>query len=197
MTCSQCGARCWFQHMINYIEPQFQIPHRKTWIACCPVCTWRWRISRALHCCCGVVRHYYRLLDTLCEWSLHWCHLPCCYKWMRASALCSRESVASSTAPRCKHCRSHEECYCSMGTWFIQAVWCLWWQCCQYPKGHVDFLFWKCLGCFGHTVNLCVKAGLKQHQVETAVSHCSRLTAFFRKSSQVARVHNTKQEALD
>ena len=61
----------------------------------------------------------------------------------------------------------------------------------------VDILSSKCLGWFGHTVNLCVKAGLKQCQVERVVAHCSRLVTLFHKSSRAAYVLHTKQEALD
>ena len=63
-------------------------------------------------------------------------------------------------------------------------------------KAVADILCWKCLGCFGHTINLCVKAGLKQHQVHTAVARCSRLVTFFRKSSRAAHVLTEKQQAL-
>lgn len=64
-------------------------------------------------------------------------------------------------------------------------------------KAIVDVLQWNCVGCFGHTVNLCVKAGLKQQQVHTAVARCSRLVTFFRKSTRAAQVLTKKQEALE
>ena len=63
-------------------------------------------------------------------------------------------------------------------------------------KAVADILSWKCLGCFGHTINLCVKAGLNQSQVHTAVARCSRLVTFFRKSSRAAHVLSSKQDAL-
>ena len=50
------------------------------------------------------------------------------------------------------------------------------------------------IGCFGHTINLCVKAGLNQPQVHTAIAHCSRLVTFFRDSSRAA--HINKQDTL-
>ena len=63
-------------------------------------------------------------------------------------------------------------------------------------KAVADILSWKCLGCFGHTINLCVKAGLNQSQVHTAIARCSRLVTFFRKSSRAAHVLTSKQDAL-
>ena len=59
-----------------------------------------------------------------------------------------------------------------------------------------DVLLWECLGCFGHTINLCVKAGLKVSQIATAIARCSRLVKFFRKSSRAAHILSEKQEAL-
>ena len=59
-----------------------------------------------------------------------------------------------------------------------------------------EVLGWYCLGCFGHTINLCVKVGLKQHDVHTAVSRCSRLVTYFRKSTQASTLLANKQEAL-
>ena len=59
-----------------------------------------------------------------------------------------------------------------------------------------DVQGWKCLGCFGHTINLCVKVGLKQHKIQTTVSRCSRLVTYFRKSTQAATLLASKQEAL-
>ena len=63
-------------------------------------------------------------------------------------------------------------------------------------KAVTEVLQWKCLGCFGHTVNLCVKAGLKQAEVHTAVSRCGRLVTYFRKSTRAAHILEEKQEAL-
>ena len=57
-------------------------------------------------------------------------------------------------------------------------------------------LFWNCLGCFGHTINLCVKAGLKVPQISAAISRCSRLVTYFRKSSRAAHILTEKQDAL-
>ena len=62
-------------------------------------------------------------------------------------------------------------------------------------KARIDILHWKCLGCFGHT-NLCIKEGLKQPQVHTAVAQCSRLVTYFRKSSRATHILGVKQEAL-
>ena len=57
-------------------------------------------------------------------------------------------------------------------------------------------LSWQSMGCFGHTINLCVKAGLKQPQVSTAVARCSRIIAFFHRSPRASHVLSEKQEAL-
>ncbi len=56
-------------------------------------------------------------------------------------------------------------------------------------KAMTSVLFWECLGCFGHTINLCVKAGLKVPQISAAISRCSRLVTFFRKSSRAAHLY--------
>ena len=63
-------------------------------------------------------------------------------------------------------------------------------------KAVVDLLKWNGLGCFGHTINLCVKAGLKQCEVQTAISRCSRLVTYFRKSPHATSILTKKQEAL-
>ncbi|XP_062505685.1 E3 SUMO-protein ligase ZBED1-like [Corticium candelabrum] len=64
-------------------------------------------------------------------------------------------------------------------------------------KAVADILKWKCLGCFGHTINLCVKAGLKQQQIQVALARCSRLVKFFRKSTVAANLLTKKQAALE
>ena len=46
-------------------------------------------------------------------------------------------------------------------------------------KAIIDSLHWKCLGCVGHAINLCVRAGLNKPQVHTAIGRCSRLVTFF------------------
>ena len=63
-------------------------------------------------------------------------------------------------------------------------------------KAVSDVLHWNCLGCFGHTINLCVKAGLKVPQITTAVARCSRLVTFFRKSSKASHILAEKQTVL-
>ena len=52
------------------------------------------------------------------------------------------------------------------------------------------------IGCLGHTINLCVKAGLNQPQVHTAIAHCSHLVTFFCNSSRAAHILTNKQDAL-
>ena len=56
-----------------------------------------------------------------------------------------------------------------------------------------DVLVWPHLGCFGHTLNLAVKAGLKIGQVKDALARCSRL---FHKSTRASYVLSEKQQAL-
>ena len=63
-------------------------------------------------------------------------------------------------------------------------------------KAVTGILFWNCLGCFGHTINLCVKAGLRVPQISAAISRCSRLVTYFRKSSRAAHILTEKQDAL-
>ena len=45
-----------------------------------------------------------------------------------------------------------------------------------------DVLVWPHLGCFGHTLNLAVKAGLKFGQVKDAIARCSCLVSQIYKS---------------
>ena len=59
-----------------------------------------------------------------------------------------------------------------------------------------DVLSWPHLGCFGHTLNLAVKAGLKIGQVKDAVARCSRLVTYFLKSSRATYLLEVKQQAL-
>lgn len=62
-------------------------------------------------------------------------------------------------------------------------------------KAMMDILSWKCLSCFGYTINLCVKAGLKQCQVEMAMICYPHLVTFFHKSSKATHTclqHQTR-----
>ena len=59
-----------------------------------------------------------------------------------------------------------------------------------------DVLVWPHLGCFGHTLNLAVKAGLKIGQVKDALARCSRLVSYFHKSTRASYVLGEKQQAL-
>ena len=47
-----------------------------------------------------------------------------------------------------------------------------------------DILVWPYLGCFGHTLNLAVKAGLKIGPVKDAIARCSRLVTYFHRSTR-------------
>ena len=59
-----------------------------------------------------------------------------------------------------------------------------------------DVLVWPHLGCFGHTLNLAVKAGLKIGQVKDALARCSRLVSYFHKSTTASYQLGEKQQAL-
>ena len=50
------------------------------------------------------------------------------------------------------------------------------------------------LGCFGHTINLAVKAGLKHNKAHVATAHCSRIVTQSPKSNYIVE---QKQEALE
>ena len=63
-------------------------------------------------------------------------------------------------------------------------------------KAVTGILFWNCLGCFGLTINFCVKAGLKVPQISAAINRCSCLVTYFRKSSRAAHILTEKQDAL-
>ena len=57
-------------------------------------------------------------------------------------------------------------------------------------------LAWPYLHCFAHTLNLAVKAGLCIERIHQVVSRCSRLVAFFRRSSNAAYKLLDKLKAL-
>ena len=57
-------------------------------------------------------------------------------------------------------------------------------------------LAWPYLHCFAHTLNLAVKAGLCIERIHRVVSRCSRLVAFFRRSSNAAYKLLHKQKTL-
>ena len=59
-----------------------------------------------------------------------------------------------------------------------------------------DILVWPHLGCFGHTLNLAVKAGLKIGQVKDAIARCSHLVTYFHKFTRASYVLGEKQPAL-
>ena len=52
------------------------------------------------------------------------------------------------------------------------------------------------MGCFGHSLNLAVKAGLKIGQVKDAVARCSRVVTYFHKCSRATYLLEVKQQAL-
>ena len=59
-----------------------------------------------------------------------------------------------------------------------------------------DVLVWPYLGCFGHTLNLAVKAGLKIGQVKDNLAPCSRLVSYFHKSTRASYQLGEKQQTL-
>ena len=59
-----------------------------------------------------------------------------------------------------------------------------------------QLLKWPHLPCFGHTLNLAVKAGLAIPRVHQAVSKCSHIVTYFRRSSKATYVLKDKQIAL-
>ena len=58
-----------------------------------------------------------------------------------------------------------------------------------------DVLVWLHLGCFGQTLNLAVKAGLKIGQVKDALARFSRLVSYFHKSIRASYQLGEKQQA--
>ena len=63
-------------------------------------------------------------------------------------------------------------------------------------KALKDVLGWSYLNCFGHTLNLAVSAGLTVHRIHQVVVRCSRIVSFFRKSSKAMYCLKEKQSAL-
>ena len=57
-------------------------------------------------------------------------------------------------------------------------------------------LEWPYLPCFGHTLNLAVKAGLVIPKVQKVVSECSNIVAHFRRSSTAMYIFKEKQIIL-
>ena len=188
-----------FQYMVRTLEPRFQIPHRKafmdrvlpslylkvkdTVMPCTAAAEWFaitadcWT-SRANEAYIGVTFH-----TITREWELQ--------HFVLENQELPEQHTAANIAEAMKNVLAQWGLDSSKlaGATVDNAA--------NIQKAMVDILSWKCLGCFGHTINLCVKAGLKQRQVETAVARCSRLVTFFRKSSRAAHILQTKQEALE
>ena len=59
-----------------------------------------------------------------------------------------------------------------------------------------QILQWPHLPCFGHTLNLAVRAGLAKPRVHQVVSKCSHIVTYFRRSSKATYVLKEKQIAL-
>ena len=188
-----------FQQMMNHLEPRFQIPHRKTFMdrvlpslylkvketvmpctaaADCFAITADCWTSRSNDSYIGVTFH-----TITKEWELQ--------HFILENQELPEQHTAANIAEAMKKVLVQWKLDSSKlcGATVDNAA--------NIQKAMMDILSWKCLGCFGHTVNLCVKAGLKQRQVETAVARCSRLVTNFRKSSRAAHVLTTKQEALE
>ena len=188
-----------FQYMVRTLEPRFQIPHRKTFMdrvlpslylkvkdtvmPCTAAAEWFaitadcWT-SRANEAYIGVTFH-----TITREWELQ--------HFVLENQELPEQHTAANIAEAMKNVLAQWGLDSSKlaGATVDNAA--------NIQKAMVDILSLKCLGCFGHTINLCVKAGLKQRQVETAVARCSRLVTFFRKSSRAAHILQTKQKALE
>ena len=63
-------------------------------------------------------------------------------------------------------------------------------------KSLADVLQWPYLHCFGHTLNLAVKAGLAVTRISHVQAKCARVVSFFRRSSKAKYVLTEKQKAL-
>ena len=63
-------------------------------------------------------------------------------------------------------------------------------------KSLADVLQWPYLHCFGHTLNLAVKAGLAVSRISHIQAKCSRIVSFFRRSSKAKYTLIEKQKAL-
>ena len=187
-----------FRQMIHCLEPRFQVPYRKTFMErvlpsmylkvkeavmpctaaaeCYAITTDCWT-SRAIEAYIGVTFH--TITD---EWQLQ--------HFVLENEELPEQHTAENIAKAVKSILERWEldpfklsCATVDNTANIQ-------------KAMTDILSWKCLGCFGHTINLCVKAGMKQQPVEVAVACCSRLVTYCRKSVRAAHILSTKQEAL-
>ena len=63
-------------------------------------------------------------------------------------------------------------------------------------KAFETLLQWPRLPCFGHNLNLCVRAGLKGNMINRLVAKCRTVVTFFHKSPLANAVLLQKQEAL-
>ena len=178
------------QYMLKRLEPQYRVPHRKTFMErvlpdlyvkvkemvtpitaaadCYAITTDCWT-SRANEAYIGVTFHTITV-----EWQLQ--------HFVLENEELSEQHTAENIAEALESVlqRWNFDSSKLSGTTVDNAA--------NVQKAVADILCWKCLGCFGHTINLCVKAGLKQNQVHTAVARCSRLVTFFHKSSRAAHV---------
>ena len=187
-----------FQDMVRHFEPRYQIPHRTTFMGRelphlfqktkekvtaitsaadnFALTTDCWT-SRANEVYTGVTFH-----TITCDWDLHHVTLE------------NEELAEAHTADNLAEALKDVLDRWNLDSSNLSAITTD--NASNIQKAVVDILHWKSLGCFGHTVNLCVKAGLKQQQVHTAVSRCARLVSYFRKSSRATHILTEKQEAL-
>ena len=63
-------------------------------------------------------------------------------------------------------------------------------------KSLADVLQWPYLHCFGHTLNLAVKAGLPVSRISNIQAKCPRIVSFFRRSSKAKYTLIEEQKAL-
>ena len=149
-----------FQYMLKRLEPRYQVPHRKTFMErvlpdlyvkvkemvtsitaaadCYAITTDCWT-SRANEAYIGVTFHTITV-----EWQLQ--------HFVLENEELSEQHTAENIAEALESVlqRWNFDSSKLSGTTVDNAA--------NVQKAVVDILCWKCLGCFGHTINLCVKA---------------------------------------
>ena len=188
-----------FQHMLHCLEPRYEVPHRKTFTEKLlpslyvkekdavmsitgaanyyAITTDCWT-SRANEAYVGVTFH-----TVTNDWQLHHC------------VLTNEELPEQHTAVNLAQTLENVLQEWKLDSTKVSGATVD--HAANIQKAVTDILHWTSLGCFGHAINLCVRAGLNHPQVRTAIAHCSRLVTFFRKSAQSSHVLSKKQEALN
>lgn len=187
-----------FKHLMNRLEPRYQVPHRSTFMGrVLPKLTAD--LSESVKAITASAETF--ALTTDCWTS----RANCAFAGVTFHTISSKWELVSVTLENQELSVQHtaenlaEALTNTLERWKLQpgklsAVTVD--NASNIQKAVVDILNWRCIGCFGHTINLCVKAGMKQHQVKTAMARCSRLVTYFRKSSRATHILAEKQEAL-